>query len=199
MGNGSIDNSQLKEFVSKRNNAFVNFFKNRIKRSSKSPEFIDKEEIVDKYDLLVFGKEEERLDYKMSQCCNPIPGDKVFGFVTINDGIKVHKKDCPNSISLQSNYAYRIMSAKWIDSTKQEFKAIIKIHGVDHVGMVNEITQVISKNMSVNIQNLNISGHDGIFEGKITVIVKNSTQLKKLSDSIKRIEGIETVDRIYKH
>ena len=199
MGNGSIDNAQLKDFVAKRNNAFVNFFKNRIKRSSRNPELIDKEEIVDKYDLLVFGKEEERLDYKMSKCCNPIPGDKVFGFVTINDGIKVHKKDCPNAISLQSNYAYRIMSAKWIDSTKQEFKAILKIHGVDHVGMVNEITQVISKNMSVNIQNLNIAGHDGIFEGKITVIVKNSTQLKKLSDSIKRIEGIETVERIYKH
>lgn len=199
MGNGSIENAQLKDFAAKRNNAFVNFFKNRIKRNTSNAELIDKEEIVDKYDLLVFGKEEERLDYKMSQCCNPIPGDKVFGFVTINDGIKVHKKDCPNSISLQSNYAYRIMSAKWIDSTKQEFKAILKIYGADHVGMVNQITQVISKNMSVNIQNLNMSGHDGIFEGKITVIVQNSTQLKKLSDSIKRIEGVDTVERIYKH
>jgi GTP pyrophosphokinase len=199
MGNGSIDNTQLKEFIAKRNNAFVNFFKNRIKRSPKNPEMIEKEEVVDKYDSLVFGKEEERLDYKMSKCCNPIPGDKVFGFVTINDGIKVHKKDCPNAISLQANYAYRIMNAKWIDSTKQEFKAIIKIYGADHVGMVNEITQVISGNMSVNIHNLNISGHDGIFEGKITVSVKNNAQLQKLSDSIKKIEGIETVDRIYKH
>ena len=199
MGNGSIDNTQLKEFIAKRNNAFVNFFKNRIKRSPKNPEMIEKEEVIDKYDSLVFGKEEERLDYKMSQCCNPIPGDKVFGFVTINDGIKVHKKDCPNAISLQANYAYRIMNAKWIDSTKQEFKAIIKIYGADHVGMVNEITQVISGNMSVNIHNLNISGHDGIFEGKITVSVKNNSQLQKLSDSIKKIEGIETVDRIYKH
>ena len=103
-------------------------------------ETVDKDEVIDNYDSLVFGNEEERLDYKMSQCCNPIPGDKVFGFVTINDGIKVHKKDCPNAISLQANYAYRIMKAKWIDSTKQEFKAILKIHGVDHVGMVNEIT-----------------------------------------------------------
>ena len=135
----------------------------------------------------------------MSPCCNPIPGDKVFGFVTINDGIKVHKKDCPNSISMQSNYAYRIMTAKWIDSTKQEFKAILKIHGVDHVGLVNEITQVISKNMNVNIHGLNISGHDGVFEGNITVSVKNKSQLQKLSDSIKKIQGIETVDRIYKH
>jgi GTP pyrophosphokinase len=199
MGNGSIDNNELKDFISHRNNAFVNFFKNRIKRSSSNQENIDKEEISDKYDSLVFGNEEERLDFKMSQCCNPIPGDKVFGFVTINDGIKVHKKDCPNAISLQANYAYRIIQAKWIDSSKQEFKAILKIHGVDHVGMVNEITQIISKNMSVNILSLNISGMDGIFDGKITVSVKNKSQLQKLSDSIKKIEGIETVDRIYKH
>jgi len=199
MGIGSIENPQLKEFVSKRNNAFVSFFKNRIKRSPIKQELIEKDEIVDKYDSLVFGKEEERLDYKMSPCCNPIPGDKVFGFITINDGIKIHKQNCPNAISLQANYAYRILSAKWIDSTKQEYKAIIRIYGVDHVGMVNEITQIISNNMSVNIHSLNISGDDGLFEGKITVSVQNKSQLQKLCDRIKKIEGIDTVDRIYKH
>lgn len=198
VGSGSIENSQLKEFISQRNNAFVNFFKKRIKRT-KVDSTTEKEEVTDRFDSLVFGKEEERLDYKISQCCNPIPGDKVFGFITINDGIKVHKKDCPNAISLQANYAYRILSAKWIDSTKQEFKAILKIFGSDQVGLVNEITQVISNNMNVNIHGLNISGHDGIFEGKITVSVKNKSQLEKLSDSIKKIEGIETVNRIYKH
>ncbi|MCF6167475.1 RelA/SpoT family protein [Lutibacter sp.] len=199
MGNGSIDNNQLKEFISKRNNAFVSFFKNRMKRNPTKSTTIDNEEIIDKYDSLVFGKEEEQLDYKTSPCCSPIPGDKVFGFITINDGIKIHKKDCPNAISLQSNYAYRIIKAKWIDSTKQEFKAILKIYGADHVGMVNEITQIISKNMNVNIHGLNISGHDGIFEGDITVSVQNQSQLQKLSDSIKKIEGIDSVKRIYKH
>ena len=199
VGIGSIDNPMLKEFISKRNNAFVSFFKNRIKRSATKQEFIEKDEIVDKYDSLVFGKEEEQLDYKMSPCCNPIPGDKVFGFITINDGIKIHKQDCPNAISLQANYAYRVLSAKWIDSSKQEYKAIIKIHGIDHVGMVNEITQIISNNMNVNIHNLNISGDDGLFEGNITVSVKNRSQLQKLCDNIKKIEGIHTVDRIYKH
>ena len=199
MGIGSIDNPQLKEFVSKRNNAFVSFFKNKIRRSPIKQELIEKDEIVDKYDSLVFGKEEEQLDYKMSPCCNPIPGDKVFGFITINDGIKIHKQNCPNAISLQANYAYRILSAKWIDSTKQEYKAIIKIHGVDHVGMVSEITQIISNSMSVNIHSLNISGNDGLFEGKITVSVQNKSQLQKLCDRIKKIEGIDTVDRIYKH
>ncbi|HSQ46648.1 MAG TPA: RelA/SpoT family protein [Lutibacter sp.] len=198
VGIGSIDNPMLKEFISKRNNAFVSFFKNRIKRSAIKQELIEKDEIVDKYDSLVFGKEEEQLDYKMSPCCNPIPGDKVFGFITINDGIKIHKQDCPNAISLQANYAYRVLSAKWIDSTKQEFKAIIKIYGVDHVGMVNEITQIISNNMNVNIHSLNISGDDGLFEGNITVSVKNRTQLQKLCENIKKIDGIDTVDRIYK-
>ncbi|MFK5957905.1 MAG: RelA/SpoT family protein [Lutibacter sp.] len=199
MGIGSIENPQLKEFMAQRNNSFVNFFKKRIKRAPKNETFKEKDEVIDNYDSLVFGKEEERLDFKISPCCNPIPGDKVFGFVTINDGIKVHKKDCPNAISLQSNYAYRIMSAKWIDSTKQEFKAILKIYGVDHVGLVNEITQVISKNMNVNIHGLNISGNDGIFEGSITVSVKNKSQLQKLSDSIKKIEGIDSIERINKH
>jgi len=199
MGIGSIDNPQLKEFVSKRNNAFVSFFKNKIRRSPNKQELIEKDEIVDKYDSLVFGKEEEQLDYKMSPCCNPIPGDKVFGFITINDGIKIHKQNCPNAISLQANYAYRILSAKWIDSTKQEYKAIIKIYGVDHVGMVSEITQIISNSMSVNIHSLNISVDDGLFEGKITVSVQNKSQLQKLCDRIKKIEGIDTVDRIYKH
>ncbi|WP_111708453.1 RelA/SpoT family protein [Lutibacter citreus] len=198
MGNGSIDNTQLKEFITQRNNAFVNFFKNRIKRKPNA-ELLDKDEVIDNFDSLVFGKEEEQLDYKMSQCCNPIPGDKVFGFITINDGIKIHKKDCPNAISLQANYAYRIIEAKWIDSTKQEFRAIIKIHGVDNVGMVNEITRIISTNMSVNIHNINISSDNGIFEGKVTVSVKNKTQLQKISDSIKKIEGVDKVDRIYKY
>jgi len=199
VGSGSIENPQLKEFIAQRNNSFVNFFRKKIKRAPKNNALVEKDEVIDNYDSLVFGKEEERLDFKMSPCCNPIPGDKVFGFVTINEGIKVHKKDCPNAISMQSNYAYRIMTAKWIDSTKQEFKAILKIHGVDNVGLVNEITEIISKNMNVNIQGLNISGNDGVFEGSITVSVQNKSQLQKLSDSIKKLEGIDSIERIYKH
>ena len=93
--------------------------------------------------MLVFGADQDRLDYKLSTCCNPIPGDEVFGFVTINEGIKVHKKDCPNAISLQSNYAYRIILARWIDSTQQEFKAILNITGMDTLGLTNELTKVL--------------------------------------------------------
>ncbi|HCY80787.1 MAG TPA: RelA/SpoT family protein, partial [Xanthomarina gelatinilytica] len=115
VGIGTIDNTMLKEFASSRSNAFMSYIKNKISRKpTLTKEELDKDEITSKYDLLVFGKEEEKLDYKFANCCNPIPGDPVFGFLTINDGLKVHKKNCPNAVSLQSNYAYRIMTAKWI-------------------------------------------------------------------------------------
>jgi GTP pyrophosphokinase len=147
--------------------------------------------------MLVFGIEQDKLDYKIAACCNPIPGDEVFGFITINEGIKVHKKDCPNAITLQSNYAYRIMLAKWIDSTQQEFKAILKITGMDSMGLTNEITTVISNNMHVNIQNISLSVEAGIFKGQVAVIVQNNVILKKLIDKIKKIDGIEKVIRVY--
>lgn len=197
VGNGSIENTQLKEFAAQRSNAFVNFFKKRM-RSSPDASEIDKNVVNENYDMLVFGKEEEQLDYTFAKCCNPIAGDKVFGFLTINEGIKVHRQDCPNAVSLQANYAYRIMHAKWIDSTKQDFNVFLKVGGTDKFGLVSQLTRVISNNMHVNIQNLNISGHDGIFEGQITIGVKNNQQLKKLTDNIKKIDGIETVERIYK-
>ncbi|MNR20389.1 GTP pyrophosphokinase [compost metagenome] len=148
--------------------------------------------------MLVFGTEHDKLDYKLSQCCNPIPGDDVFGFVTINEGIKVHKKDCPNAIGMQSNYAYRIMSAKWIDSSQEEFKAIINITGMDVLGLTNQLTRVISNNMSVNIQSISLSTDAGIFHGQIAVIVKNNTILKKMINAIKKIDGVDKVTREYR-
>jgi len=195
----TIDNAQLKEFASLKSNSFMNFFKKRIKSSSsQSTEFIQKEEITSNYDMLVFGKEQDKLDYKLSACCNPIPGDNVFGFITINEGIKVHKKDCPNAISLQSNYAYRIIQAKWIDSSQQEFKAMLDITGMDSLGLTNKLTKVISSNMHVNIQRISLSSEAGIFKGQVIVIVQNITILKKLTENIKKIEGIDKVTRVYK-
>jgi GTP pyrophosphokinase len=144
----------------------------------------------------VFGKEEEKLDYKLSQCCNPIPGDNVFGFVSVSEGIKVHKKNCPNAISLQSNYAYRIISAKWVDSTQEEFKADIQLTGIDNLGLVSEITEVISDNMHVNMRNLNFSTDGGTFTGRITVVVKNKGILNKLTENLQQINGIDKVTRL---
>ena len=198
VGIGSIENQQLKDFAAQKSNTLINFFKTKIKRSpSSNPDEINKQEISKNYDMLVFGTENDRLDYKLSTCCNPIPGDEVFGFITINEGIKVHKKDCPNAISLQSNYAYRIMPAKWIDSTQQEFKATLKITGMDTLGLTNELTKVISNQMHVNIQSISLSGEAGIFNGQLSVIVQNNTILKKLIDNIKKIDGVDKVTRVY--
>lgn len=127
------------------------------------------------------------MDYKIANCCNPIPGDSVFGFITVSDGIKVHKNNCPNAIQLQSNYAYRIISAKWIDSTQEDFRAIIKLTGIDNLGLVNTITKEISKEMHVDMKHISFDSDDGIFSGKITVVVKNKTILKALMDNLKKL------------
>jgi len=195
VGIGAIDNQMIKDFASSYSNAFISFFKNKIRRNPTS-EDIDKDEITSKYDVLVFGKEEEKLEYKLSQCCNPIPGDEVFGFVSVSEGIKVHKKNCPNAIQLQSNYAYRIISAKWVDSSQEEFKSEIRLTGIDNLGLVSEITEMISGNLHVNMRNLNFNTDGGTFTGSITVVVKNNAILKKLIDKLKQINGIDKVTRI---
>jgi GTP diphosphokinase / guanosine-3',5'-bis(diphosphate) 3'-diphosphatase len=198
VGIGAIENQQLKDYAAQKSNTFISFFKNKIKRNAATPdEEINKPIVNSNYDMLVFGKEHDKLDYKFSPCCSPIPGDDVFGFVTVNEGIKVHKSDCPNAIGLQSNYAYRIMAAKWIDSTQEEFKAIIKITGMDSLGLTNQLTKVISNNMNVNIQSISLSTDAGIFHGQVTVVVQNNTILKKLINNIRKIEGIEKVSREY--
>ncbi len=195
VGAGIIDNQKLKDFAASRSNAFVNFFKNKIRKPDK-PQDINKEEITEKYDQLVFGKEEEKLDYKMANCCNPIPGDDVFGFVTVNDGIKVHKQNCPNALQLQSNFSYRIMKAKWIDSTQREFKAKLIITGIDAVGLVNNVTRLISNNMNIDMRGVHFDSDDGVFNGKITVVVKNKNVLDNLVKKLKKINGIDKVTRV---
>ncbi|WP_431135035.1 RelA/SpoT family protein [Psychroserpens mesophilus] len=195
VGIGTIDNKMLKEYASSRSNMFMTYIKSKIRKPTVAPD-IDKEEITAKYDMLVFGKEEEKLDYKLSTCCNPIPGDPVFGFLTINEGIKVHKKNCPNALSLHSNYAYRIMQAKWIDSSQQEFSAQITLSGIDNLGLVNNITKEISSNMHVNMKSISFDTDGGIFSGKINVVVTNNTILKKLMDNLKKINGIDKVTRV---
>jgi len=194
VGLGTIDNKIIKDFATSRNNTFINFFKNKIRKNSDDID-LQNEEITNKYDLIVFGKDEEKLDYKFANCCNPIPGDNVFGFLTINEGIKIHKNNCPNAVQLQSNYAYRIMQAKWIDSSQQEFKSDLRLTGIDNMGLVNQVTQVISNNMNVNIYNISFSSNGGVFEGKITVGVKNK---RLLSSIIQRLNNIKGIDKIYR-
>ncbi|TQD36322.1 RelA/SpoT family protein [Haloflavibacter putidus] len=194
VGIGTIDNAGLKEYAASRSNALVSFFKNKIKKAPAKEE-IERDEITSNYDQLVFGKDNQKLEYQLANCCNPIPGDDVFGFVTVNDGIKVHKKDCPNAIQLQSNYAYRIMIAKWIDSSQQEFRAVIRLIGLDDLGLVSQITKEISNNLNVDMRNISFESNESVFEGKITVIVKNKTILKKLMERLKKIPGIDKITR----
>ncbi|MGC6438723.1 MAG: RelA/SpoT family protein [Flavobacteriaceae bacterium] len=197
IGIGSIDNGMLKKYAASRSNVLVSFIKNKISRKkSITTEQINSDEITSKYDLLVFGKEEEKLNYKLSVCCNPIPGDKVFGFLSIKEGIKVHKKDCPNALSLQSNYAYRIIAAKWIDSTQQVFRAVLKITGIDEKGLVNDITKLISTSMNVNIKSIKFDSNSGTFNGEIAVEVNNNSSVSKLIIRLKKINGIEKVSRV---
>ena len=197
IGIGSIDNGMLKKYAASRSNVLVSFFKNKITRKKNvDPETINNDEITSKYDMLVFGKEQEKLNYKLSICCNPIPGDKVFGFLTIKDGIKVHKKTCTNALSLQSNYAYRIIDAKWIDSSQQVFKAVIKLTGIDQKGMVSDITKLISGNMSINIRSIKFDTDSGTFNGEIAIEVNNNNYVTKLMNRIKKINGIEKVSRV---
>ena len=195
IGNGSIDNQQLKRYANQKSNALVHFFKTKIKRSTASKDDFPIEEVSKNFDMLVFGKNDEKLMYSLAKCCKPIPGDKVFGFITINDGVKVHKHNCPNALSMQSQYAYRVITAKWIDSTQEGYKASLHITGIDNLGLVNEVTKVISNNLNVNITSLNITGEEGYFKGNITVHIKNNKQLNDLIQKIKKIEGIEKVDR----
>ena len=197
VGIGSIDNSMLKKFAASRSNVLVSFIKNKIQRKkATTSETIDDNEITSKYDMLVFGKEEEKLNYKAASCCNPIPGDKVFGFLSIREGIKVHKKNCPNAVSLQSNYAYRIILAKWIDSSQQVFRAVIKLTGIDEKGLVNDITKLISANMNVNIKSIKFDSHSGTFNGEIAIEVNNTSFVSKLIERLKKINGIEKVTRV---
>ena len=196
VGINTIDNEKLKKFISYRVNNLFNYLKKKISR--KKDIKIDEnnqDEITSKYDSLVFGNDEEKLDYKLSLCCNPIPGDKVFGFVTINDGIKIHKKNCPNSVSLQSNYDYRIIKAKWIDSSQEEFTVNIEVIGIDKMGLVNNITKVISENMNINMKRLNFETDSGLFIGNIVISVKTTREINKLVKKLKLLKGIDKVKR----
>ena len=135
----------------------------------------------------------------MAVCCNAIPGDLIFGFLTVIDGIKVHRLDCPNAIQLRSNYAYRILKSKWILKTDIDFVATINIKGIDSVGLMNKVTQIISKQMNVNIRSINITSDDGVFDGIITLKVRNVSFLKELTTKLEKIKAITSITRTYKH
>ena len=194
-GTGAISNTEIKEFVRLKKGGWYQTIKNKI-YGPPSPAIKSEK---DSEKVIVFNEDDEVLDYKMAVCCNAIPGDLIFGFLTVVDGIKVHRSDCPNSIQLRSNYAYRVLKAKWISKGDIDFVASINIKGIDSVGLMNKITQIISNQMHVNIKSINISSDDGIFEGVITLKVHNVTFLKELTTKLKKIKAISSITRTYKH
>tara|TARA_Y100000768_G_scaffold63928_1_gene44010 strand:+ start:4362 stop:6548 length:2187 start_codon:yes stop_codon:yes gene_type:complete len=190
VGIDSIDNQKIRNFSSDYNNKFFNFFKKKLTYDSLK---ISKK--TNNYNKLVFGYEQQPLAYKLSPCCNPIPGDSVFGFISENEGIKVHKKDCQNVVDMQSKYAFRIINAKWIASAMDKFTSNIKITGIDNIGLVNQVTKVISNLMNVDIYKINFIANDGIFEGTVGIRVSNKTIVNKVIKKIEKIKGIEKVTR----
>ena len=187
IGVGNIDNLELKRFAKAQNNRIIKFFR----RSNKDKKIEEKIS----FDQLVFGKDEEKLNYKLSKCCKPIPGDNVFGFLTINEGITVHKYSCKNAISMQSKFAYRVMKAKWIDSLNHEYSSTIEILGIDNHGLLNTITKIISENLNLNMKKSVFTTEGDTFKGEITLTVKHKRILNELIDKLKKIPGVDKVVR----
>jgi len=154
------------------------------------------EKLDDKKANLVIGDNMQNLEYKLASCCNPIPGDNVFGFVTVSDGIKIHRENCPNAIQLMSNYAYRIVKAKWTNAESIAFLAGIRINGFDQVGLVSEVTKVISNEYNVNMRSISFDTDDGIFSGSIKVYVNDTTHLTELMRKLRNVSGVNSVSRI---
>lgn len=145
-------------------------------------------------DLLI-GDDLQKLDYKISPCCNPIPGDDVFGFLTISEGIKIHRTNCPNAAKLLSSFGYRIIKARWTNQKEIAFLTGLRITGIDDVGVINNITKVISNDFKVNIRSITVEGNEGIFEGAIMVFVNDTGHLEDLIKRLKTVSGILSVTR----
>ena len=187
----AVDLNELKNFIQYKNNP------EKTPRKEPAPTL---EQMVSqtrgKTDLLVIGDDMQKLDYKLSPCCKPIPGDDVFGFITLNEGIKIHRVNCPNAVQLLSNYAYRVVKAKWNSQQLISFLAGIKITGSDEIGLVNNITKIISTQYNVNMRSISFDTDDGIFEGTIMVFVHDTDHLTQLINKLKKVRGVMTVKRI---
>jgi len=187
---GVIDMKHLKEFVASEKGVeqHISQFNSH---ASGLMEKINKKD----QETLLIGDEFQKIDYTLSACCNPIPGDNVFGFVTVNEGIKIHRTNCPNASKLMANYGYRIIKAKWTSQKELAFLTGLQIVGIDDVGLINKITTVISQEFKLNIRSITIGSNEGIFEGSIMVFVNDTEQLEHLIRSLTQIKGITSVTR----
>jgi GTP pyrophosphokinase len=147
------------------------------------------------HDQLLIGEDMDLVDYILAKCCNPIPGDDVFGFVTINEGIKIHRTSCPNALELLSNHGNRVIKARWTSQQQIAFLAGLRIVGTDRVGLINDVTRVISNELKVNMRSITVDSDSGIFEGSIKLYVHSTQHLEKLMSNLSKVEGILKVTR----
>ncbi|WP_410221148.1 RelA/SpoT family protein [Pedobacter sp.] len=190
---GKIELKDLKEYVASekeienRGNEKTNDEEkvNTLLKKVKSPES----------DVLLIGEDLQKIDYTLANCCNPIPGDDVFGFVTVNEGIKIHRTNCPNAAQLMANYGYRIIKAKWNTQQEITFLTGLRIVGIDDVGLINNLTKVISNDFKVNIRSITVDTNDGIFEGSIKVFVNDKEHLDQLIRNLLEVKGVTSVTR----
>lgn len=190
--NGTFDIGDIKRYSDKKG-ILSNIF-NRFRKSSNKEQYVEK--VDSNLDMIVFGKDEEKMNYSFAKCCTVIPGDKIFGFITISDGIKVHNDNCPNAINLRANYDYRVLQAKWVNAESFKNRIKIEIEGLDRMGMINDITAVISNNMSMDMRSMSIASNDGIFTGNINLEVRNKGQLEETFKQLKAINGVSKVKRV---
>jgi len=195
VGRGIIDPTSIKSFKE---------FKEQQKNKSKVVEKVKDESTFTKeiknlkgpdHDQLLIGEDMDVVDYSLSKCCNAIPGDEVFGFVTINEGIKIHRTSCPNALELLSNHGNRVIKARWTSQKEIAFLAGLRIIGTDRVGLVNDVTKVISNELKVNMRSITIDSDAGIFEGTIKLYVNNTEHLEQLISNLNQVEGILKVSR----
>ncbi|WP_316801342.1 bifunctional (p)ppGpp synthetase/guanosine-3',5'-bis(diphosphate) 3'-pyrophosphohydrolase [Pedobacter frigidisoli] len=146
-------------------------------------------------DILLIGEDMQRIDYTLAACCNPIPGDDVFGFITVSDGIKIHRTNCPNAAQLMANYGYRVVKAKWNKQKELTFLTGLRIVGIDDVGLINNITRVISTDFKVNMRSITVDTNEGIFEGSIMIFVNDTEHLENLINNLLKVRGVTGVTR----
>ena len=185
---GGIDIGDLKEYVNFEKNAGYKPFER-----TDPAEFVKK--IKSEEDTLLIGEDLQKIDYKLSTCCNPIPGDDVFGFVTVGEGIKIHRTSCPNATKLMSNFGYRIVKARWNSQKQLAFLTGLNITGIDDVGLINKITTIISNDFKVNMRSITVDSHEGIFDGSIMVYVNDTHHLNNLIAKLKQVNGVTDVRR----
>ncbi|GIV36822.1 MAG: RelA/SpoT family protein [Cyclobacteriaceae bacterium] len=146
-------------------------------------------------DILLIGEDMDVVDYKLAKCCTPIPGDDVFGFVTVNEGIKIHRTTCPNATELLANHGHRVVKAKWTSQHEVAFLTGLKVHGTDRVGLINDVSKIISEELKVNMSSMSFHTDNGIFEGEIMLYVNDTRHLEQLIQKLEKVEGVVKVGR----